>query len=140
MLLDENLLIPRSEKGAHLDHSIYSNMLWDAACKVYELGNELNLYLPSLTIPAMVQHDAQHGAHVFVDTMSRRANRMRTFLSGPDWKVLVWGAAVPWKAWVYGRELRESAERLWKEQLRSFGHINRPRVVGGSTRISLLEE
>ena len=61
----------------------------------------------------MFQHEARHKED-FSTTLKRRAGRFRRSLSGEHWKVIVYGCAVPWKAW---RAMNNGAEQVLGDEL-----------------------
>ena len=78
-------------------------------------------YLPScagsIRSVAIFQHDGELGVAVLVETMRRRVDRFRNFVSSPGWKVLVWGAALPHSMWV---KLPYAMLETFKQQIKSL--------------------
>ena len=99
----------RGAKGGHIQHEWYERFVMQGG-----FGFVAQQFMQK-RLPAMFQHNTEGGKSALSATLQRRLKLMCTRLDGPQWKVLLYGFAIPWSVY---KELPDlSCDRIFDSEL-----------------------
>ena len=121
----------RGAHGGHIQHLFYEQFVMEqtfGSVAEQMMQNEL---------PAMFQHNTEGGAIELSATLQKRLKLMWTRLAGTQWKVLVYGFAIPWSVYkelpglirgdvfdcIFAPELKSLFEKLKEKGIENFALV-----------------
>ena len=72
----------------------------------------------SADLPPLFRHNTEHALQAMCETMRRRAERTDSLLLNEDFKILVWGVAIPYDHYVFAKRKQAPIEEIIQEELR----------------------
>ena len=118
-LVDQKLYTPLGPRNGHYNHGEYSFDKYAGASGAAQLARAC-AGTTNRSAAAVFQHDGEHGVADLVAKMRRRIARFRNFVASPGWKVLVWGAALPYGMCVDHASTIAEVREMFKQQIKSL--------------------
>ena len=119
-LCNPDMYRPVGKKSGHFQNRFYE----------HQLRNQLNHFRLSITdmglddgvfsadLPPLFRHNTEEGVQAMCETIRRRAERMDSLLLSWDFKVLVWGVAIPYNHYIFAKQRQVSIEEILQVELR----------------------
>ena len=89
----------KGDNGGHIQHEWYEAFVMKQMMHQGWLSRDAGLVTQQMMhqgLPAMFQHNTEGGRTELLAKLQKRWKLMRTRLAGTQWKVLVYGCAIPW--------------------------------------------
>ena len=100
---------PVGRRSGHFQNEFYEDHLRQQALMYLNLSRlsiadlGLDAHALSADLPPLFRHNTEGGVQAMWDKFCRRAARMDSLLLNEDFKVLVWGVAIPYKHYVWAK-------------------------------------
>ena len=94
----------KGNNGGHIQHEWYEAFVMEQMRHQGWLSPDAGLVTQQMMhqgLPAMFQHNKEGGPTELLAKLQKRWKLMRTRLVGTQWKVLVYGCAIPWSMYKY---------------------------------------
>ena len=98
-LLDTMYYRLKGDNGGHIQHEWYEAFVREQTVALVTqqmMHQRLTQQMMHQELPAMFQHNTEGGPTELLAKLQKRWKLMRTRLAGTQWKVLVYGCAIPW--------------------------------------------
>ena len=97
----------------HHSYSSWDSLLEHAQWYASEFPGAWPIVSSSIPVPAMIQHAHGGDLEAYLETMTRRVDRLRRYLCRASWKIMVWACAVPYsKVQAACKQLRADEARV----------------------------
>ena len=111
---------PVGRRSGHFQNEFYEDLLREQALMYLdyynlEIPDEAWSFLNSP--PALFRHNTEHGLQSMCETLARRGARMDSLLRNDNFKVLVWGMAIPYNHYVWAKRKQLPIEEIIQEEL-----------------------
>ena len=100
MFLNPEYFHVRGVNEGHIQHEVYETFVMDQIRGLLAgpAGHMVKHMMHNTIqrLPAMFQHNTEGGQTNLLATLEKRSGLLQTRLAGTQWKVLVFGFAIPW--------------------------------------------